>query len=531
MDLTKYEKIFIQESENYLKDLDDLLMEAEKDLGNREIWQEIFGKIHSIKGMARALSLEKTTGLTHAMENWCKQFQEGSSKATGDTVQILMDGGEVLRALVAGLDKLESSEAEEWYQRLMSRLQKGSEEPPGERGRKKRLSSPSATPVKKIDYIRVKYSLIEELLGLSQEILLLEKTLPPLPQAAVSAGLKNWINHYTSMLKGLYFRLAQLRLMPVGDFADLFGKTIRDLAKQHGREVTFEVAGGEVQADLTLLERLREPFVHLFRNAVAHGIEPREERIKAGKSPGGKLVMEARSEKGHLIIKISDDGQGIKESAIVDYLKGKKALTDEQIRALPEQEFFNTILQADFSTAGQATDMAGRGIGMNVVAQAIKDLGGSLNIRSTPYKGAQFLLKLPVSLSVIYTVTFRVGEYTLSVPTSSVASIDRGNDPVDEDSPLYDLRSMLGVGHNGHKPFHILNLKHPDQEKVGEKEGEPLKGLIVDRIIGNTPLMIMPSGELLARAGVFAGVGIMENGEISLLLNLGSLPETPSRGA
>jgi len=518
MDLTKYEKIFTQESEKYLKELDDLLMQVEKDLINRELWSKIHGKIHSIKGMARALSLDKITNLSHCMENWCKEFQKGAMEATPDAIQLLFDGADLLRLLVAGKGEIDIFENQSRYSSLTSQFKKGSKKSAAQVQPEKQSYSRSLSMIEKIDYVRVKYSLIEELLGLSQEILLLEKTLPPLSQEQISSGLKNWIDHYTSMLKVLYFRLAQLRLMPVGHFSDLFIKPIRNMAKENNKEVRFEVIGGEIEADITLLERLREPFVHLFRNSIAHGIEPPDERVRVGKNAEGRIILEFNSDKGSLLVNISDDGQGIDRSAIIRHLKDKRSMADEQIAMMPHEEFFDTILSPEFSSVSETTDMAGRGIGMNVVAQAIEYLGGSMTICSEPSKRTEFIIKLPVSLSIIYTITFKIGKYTISIPTSNVESIDRMEYISPEDSnSFYDLRGLLGVNNNEGELFHVLKLK--DHGNIA---------LAVGSIIGNKPLMVMPVGELLAKARIFAGVGIMENGDISILIDLENLPKAQS---
>ncbi|MFH1931558.1 MAG: ATP-binding protein [Pseudomonadota bacterium] len=524
MDLTKYEDIFTRESERYLDELDDLLMRVEKDLFNRDLWREIHGKIHSIKGMARALSLTKISDLSHSMENWCQQFQKGTITATPNAVQSLFDGAELLRFLVAKTGEIESSENQRWYNSLTSKFEKGPEESANEVHSEKGPYCSSVNTVERIDRVRVKFSLIEELLGHSQEILLLEKTLPPLAQEDISAGIKNWIDHYSSMLKGLYFRLAQLRLMSVGDFADLFVKTIRNLAKEHNKEVRFEVAGGEIQADIALLDRLREPFIHLLRNSIAHGIEAPDERVKTGKNAEGRIVLEFSRERDSLFVKVADDGQGIRRSPIITHLKEKGSLTDEQIARLSKEEFFNTILSPDFSSASETTDMAGRGVGMNVVAQAIEYLGGTMTITSEPSKGTEFIIKLPVSLSVIYAITFKIGKYTLSIPTSNVKSIDRNEHVSPEEiSSLYDLSGLLNVDNKG-KLSHFLKLRHLGRENSFSTAGG-VEELAVEKIIGNRPLMVMPVGELLAKVGFFAGVGIMENGDISILLDIEKLHE------
>jgi two-component system chemotaxis sensor kinase CheA len=525
MDLRKYQKIFTQESDKYLEQLDRLLMRVEKDTLNCELWAEIHGKIHSIKGMARALSLEKISELSHNMENWCKQFQQGTMNPAPEMVQLLFDGEDMLKVLVARNGEIISAQDQRRYSTLISEFKKDPQQCAIEDQPERRPELSNPFPAEKINYVRVRYSLIEELLGLSQELLLAEKTLPSVSQEQIPAGLKSWIDDYTSILKGLYFRLAQLRLMSVSDFADLFIKPIRNLAKENNKEVRLEVIGGELEADITLLERLREPFIHIFRNSIAHGIESPNERLGMGKDAAGKIIFKASRERDNLIIKISDDGQGINRSAIVKHLKDNKSMTDQQIAKMSQEEFFETILNPGFSSASETTEIGGRGIGMNVVAQAIEYLGGSLSIHSEPAKGAEFRIRLPVSLSIIYAVTFRLGDYTLSIPTSYIASIDQmGPASPDNSHSFYNLKTLLGVGDNGERPFHILKIRSPEEKYYPNEKGE-LMQLMVDSIVGNKRIMVMPVGELLAKSRLFAGVGIMENCDISLLLDIEQLPK------
>jgi chemotaxis protein histidine kinase CheA len=288
------------------------------------------------------------------------------------------------------------------------------------------------------------------------------------------------------------------------------------------------VVGGDLEADITLLERLREPFVHIFRNAIAHGIEHPDERARLGKSAEGKIGLNATRKGDSLIIKLSDDGRGIDRTAITRYLKDKMSMREEDITRMSEQEFFDTILSTDFTSASEATDIAGRGIGMNVVAQAIEYLGGTITIDSVPEKGTGFTVKLPVSLSVVYAINFRLGEYTLSIPTSNFVSIDRRETIFSEDMDFYyDLRGLLGIKDDGRKEFHVLKLRHPG-EKYTENGARVEMEVAVDSIIGNKPIMVMPVGELMAKVRLFAGVGILENGDISILLDIENFPKGPA---
>ncbi len=499
-------------------------MRVEKNPSDLGLWADIHGKVHSIKGMAKALSLEKISVLSHAVENWCKEFQQGTIDATPGAIQSIFQGGDLLRLLVAQMGEISTAEDQRWYDSLISQFRKGPEQDASGRNRKKSLPTHIHPRAENIDYVRVKYSLIEELLGLSQEIMLLEKSLPPLSLEQISGGLRNWIDDYTSMLKGLHFRLAQLRLVSVTDFADIFVKTIRNLAKENEKEIDFEVIGGQLEADITLFERLREPFVHIFRNCIAHGIESPKEREELGKSPVGKITLEATRKGDSLTIKLSDDGRGIDRVAIAKYLSDKKSLREDEIARMSQEELFDTILSPDFSSAVTTSDMAGRGIGMNVVSQAIEYLGGALTISSEASKGTEFTIKLPVTLSIIYTITFHLGDYILSIPTLNVMSIEQTDSiSPDDNNSYYDLKGILGIKNNLKNQHHILTIRHPGEKHIKSDNGGELKILVGD-IIGNRQMMVMPVGELLGKSKLFSGVGIMENGEISILLDIESLP-------
>ena len=516
MELDKYQKIFIQESSKYLEELDAVLIRVEKDLQDQQLWSDIHGKIHSVKGMARALSMTDLATFCHAMESWCKLFQDGTKIPDERIVQLLFDGTDLLRAFVAG--KGEISEPED-LERLRSVSEDLAKDPEKLVDRAEPEIRLSAAPGK-IDRIRVDYALIESLLARSQEIMLLEKTLPPLTQDQISAGLGSWINHYISMLKGLYFQLAQLRLMPVQDFGELFRKTIRDLAKSYNRDVTLEIVGGEIEVDIGLMDRLREPFMHLLRNAVAHGIEPFGEREKSGKTREGKIVLEAERRGDQLILTVSDDGRGLDREAISAYLKDKMGMSHEEMNSLSNEKLLSIICRPDFSSAGETTQLAGRGIGMNVIAQAIEYLGGNMKIQSEPSKGTRFIISLPLSLSIIYAVLFRLGNYILAIPTSHVRAIENEDSKSSEKVEQFcDLRSLLRIDGEGTGEGHIIRLRQSAISNIPLSENEGL-GIAADAIIGNMPLMAIPPGELLAKTGLFSGVGIMENGDISLILDL-----------
>lgn len=524
MDLAKYKNIFAQESKKYLEDLGPLLISVEKDRVNHGLWEQIHGKIHSIKGMARALSMENISSLCHLMEDWCKQFQQGACTAGKDDVQSLFEGVDILSVLVGSWGEDVSPEQKKQREDLVARFQK---EPSQDR-----IEVPEGNEnivvhsPKGIDHVRVTYSVIEELLGRSQEIIQLEKSLPRLAGGQIPSGLRNWVDHCNAMLKELYLRLALLRLAPVGDFAGLFDKTVRDLARKHRKEARMETVGGELLVDIALMNQLREPFMHLMRNFIAHGIEDPEERSKAGKDPEGRILLKAERKENKLLLKIEDDGRGIDQAAIRRFLKEKRSMKDSDLSGLSENELLQSIFLPGFSTAEEATTLAGRGIGMDVVVRTIQNLGGSIEVSSTPFKGTQFVMQFPLFLSVIDAFIFTLGPYTLSIPTTRIERIESATAPgsTEKRGSLEPLKDFLCIGQATGKPSHIVRLKSPEDETASNSDSAGMR-FAVDSVIGNTPLMAMPVGELLAKAKIFAGIGVMENGEISMLIDIERLQE------
>ena len=530
MDLEKYRKIFTQESGKYLEQIDQLLIQVDNHPSDTGLWSDLHGKMHSIKGMARAMSKTNIAQLSHAMESWCLAFQNNAATAGPSEIQTMFDGAGMLKSLVDQTDEMDSGELQERYRRIMERLSQDPSTNAAAVLQKTAAVEPGAVRMDPIDKVRIPYAQIEELLGYSREILMLETTLPPIPKEY--ASVKGWIDHYMAMIKGLYFRLAQLRLMSIEDFVAIYSSTIHQQARSLGKRVSLEVTGGNIRADIALLERLREPLIHIIRNSIAHGIEMPEERLRLGKPEKGRIVLEAESDKESLIIRVHDDGSGIDRDAIIQHLQLKCRMSPEEIVDMTEKIFYDTILSNEFSSSKTVSEMSGRGIGMTVVAQAIEYLSGTLSIASVPQKGATFTIRLPVSLSVIYAVVFKVGPFLLAIPTSALESVAYQTEKTCAlPKSCLNLRELLSVNQPLDEPMHILNLrsgshKIKTQPKTSVQSEDISWSLAVESIIGNRPIMIVHVSELIAKTRIYSGIGIMENGDISPLLDIPALFET-----
>jgi len=521
MDLTKYFNIFTEESKTYLQELEQLLIQAEKRPDEQHLWEEVHGRLHSLKGMARTLDLNHISTFCHSMETWCLELQQGRRTVTPLLMETLFNGVDLLKELVIHHTPDQSLPEQQRYNRLLARFQAAQPAPPAQPTR-----TGFATPApetmgmpQKLDYVRVRYSLIEELLGLAQEILLKDRDLPPLTDDHMTAALQSWLDDYGSSLKDLMHRLTQLRLMSIHHFAGLFSRNLRDLARKYGKQVELNVQGGVLEADISLLERLREPVNHIISNCLAHGIEPPDQRLKIGKPATGQILLSAQRKRDHLRIRITDDGRGIDREAVATFLKEQRGLAPAEIDQLANSAFYGTILDPGFSSAVRVSRLAGRGIGMHVVHEALTFLGGSLTIESQPNAGTQYTLLLPLSLSSIDAIVFQLGDFVLAVPSNRIRAID--HQELEHPGPFvpaaglnyHDLGKTFKITQRRRKTYHLLHL-HAPPDNPGSKSENGIC-VAVDKVIAIRTLMVLPPGDLMAGAGIYSGIGVLPDGRLA----------------
>ena len=214
----------------------------------------------------------------------------------------------------------------------------------------------------------------------------------------------------TSQLQGA---VTQTRMQPVGNLFARFPRTVRDLARQMGKKIELEVSGTEVELDKSVLELLSDPLTHLIRNCCDHGMESPDDRARAGKPAAGRVALNARQQGGQICIEVRDDGQGIDPERIKRKALESGLRTAAELARLSDKEALGLITLPGFSTAAAVTDLSGRGVGMDVVKTNLDQLGGTLEIDSTPGRGSTFSLRVPLTLAIIPCLMVRVGRAAL----------------------------------------------------------------------------------------------------------------------
>lgn len=322
-----------------------------------------------------------------------------------------------------------------------------------------------------------------------------------------------------------------LRMTSVKPTFDKMARLVRDVAKKTGKLVTFRMEGEETELDRNVVERISDPLVHMIRNSVDHGIEPNsEERVKAGKTPAGGVVLRAFHEGGNVHIQIEDDGRGIKKDVVFNKAVEKGVISEDA--KLSDEEIFNLIFAPGFSTAAAITDVSGRGVGMDVVKKNIEALRGRVKIESEEGQGTVFTIMLPLTLAIIDGMIVEVGSEKYIIPTLNIResiklSKDQFNYAFDQGEsvlirneliPIYRLSRMFDIQDSRNRGLEIDG----GLIVVVESAGKAI-GLVVDEILGQQQIVIKNLGSLFQDLKGFSGGAIMSDGTVGLILDVTTL--------
>ena len=323
--------------------------------------------------------------------------------------------------------------------------------------------------------------------------------------------------------------LLRTRMLPFDTMVPNLRRTLRQAAQEQGKQAQLHVDGAHGEMDRNLLDRIKAPFEHMLRNAVAHGIESPDERRKAGKPAEGAVRIRVAREATEVVVRVADDGRGLDREAIRQrgvergLIRADANLGDEQVLAL--------ITQPGFSTASEVTQLAGRGVGMDVVANEIKQLGGSLAIESQPGQGTTFVLRLPFTLAVTQAILVRIGENTFAIPMTSVQGVARispdeltaklaEHEPAfaysGEQYGIHDLAELLGL-----PPGAVPEGEQPPL--LLTRAGDLRAAIRIDAVLGSREIVVKSVGPQVSSVPGVLGATIMGDGSVLMILDLAPL--------
>jgi chemosensory pili system protein ChpA (sensor histidine kinase/response regulator) len=317
--------------------------------------------------------------------------------------------------------------------------------------------------------------------------------------------------------------LMRVRMVQFASISERLYRVTRQAAKETDKRVNLDIRGGSVEMDRSVLEKMAGPFEHLLRNAVVHGVESREARIAAGKSEVGEMLVEIRQEGNEVVIQFSDDGQGLNLNRIREKAKATGLLTDDT--AMSDSDLKDLIFHPGFSTAQEITELAGRGVGMDVVRSEAAALGGRVAVFSELGKGASFLIQLPLTLAVTQVVLLATGGKTYAVPSVLVEQVQQLK--ANALAAAYNDGAVIWQG--SRVALHYLSallgdtgaapLAQQYSPLVILKSGNDRVAIHVDEVVGNREVVVKNIGPQLARMIGVAGATVMGSGDIVLIID------------
>jgi two-component system chemotaxis sensor kinase CheA len=336
------------------------------------------------------------------------------------------------------------------------------------------------------------------------------------------------------VLNDLQHSVMKIRMVPVDQLFRRFPRIVRDVARQCGKEVELTIKGGQTDLDKSILDAIAEPLTHLVRNAVGHGIETAEERVRAGKRPQGTMRLAAYHQGNQVVIEVSDDGAGINPEKVRQRALSQGLLKADQAARLTEAETLELILRPGFSTAAEITEISGRGVGLDVVQSVLGRLKGSVQIETTLGKGTTFRLRLPLTLAIIRALLFRVEQRLYALPLNAVAEIARTFEENIHRVEHYDVLQLR----DDVLPLLRLGAEPPSGPDAARRKifvlvinnGDRKFGLIVDEMDGEEELVIKALDDQSITTDLVSGASILGDGRVVLILNMIALMERFTRG-
>lgn len=379
--------------------------------------------------------------------------------------------------------------------------------------------------------IRVDTARLDQVLNLSGEIGLTKNRLNALRSDILNGrtdtdtlhSLDQAVSQLDLLVSDLQNAVMKTRMQPIGRLFQKYPRIARDLARNLGKDVELVLSGEDTEIDKTMIEDLSDPIIHLIRNAVDHGVESPQERLAAGKPEKSQVRLEARQEGDHIVLLVADDGKGMNAERLRAKALEKGLITDEEANTMDERQSLALVFLPGFSTKDVASDVSGRGVGMDVVKTNIQKLNGNIDIRSEVGKGTTFVISLPLTLAILPVLLVQLGEQPFAVPLSMVREIL----PIDvaqvqevggratmvvrgEVMPIYPIAHLLGWSPVKVPEYGVL-MQTADHAFI----------LAIDGFMGREDAVIK-SLEGFRPKGV-AGVTTLSNGQIVLILDMKEL--------
>jgi two-component system chemotaxis sensor kinase CheA len=587
---------FITEARDHLHAAETLLLELETDPGNKENLNTIFRAWHTLKGVAGFLGLKEIASLAHKMESQMDLARKGELVLGPGPIDVFLEGNDCLKALIAAIEPAMKGEPfliPENYDALINKLSthlsgdisapattsKGADKKMGELLVESGTASPaevenalakqaggdtrkigeilldeSAVPARAVgnalvaqstarqmknieETIRVPVNRIDQLVDSIGEAVIAQSMVNanPLLMSVTDQALATKIAHANTIMRQIQELAMSLRMVSIKSTFQKMARLARDLSKKCDRDLEFVTEGEDTELDKSVVENIGDPLIHMIRNSIDHGIEPREERLTSGKPAKALVKLRAFHRAGSIFIEVMDDGKGLDKDAIFKKA-ASKGLCKEGAN-LSDQEIFQFIFLPGFSTAKVVTDVSGRGVGMDVVRRNIESLRGSCEISSVWGKGTTFSIRLPLTLAIVDGMVVRSGTDKYIIPTLAIleslkATAEQVQTVLGKGKMLSvrgELISMVHLGALLQRANEMWDVTNGIVMIVEDMLGKKI-GIFLDEIIGQQQVVIKTLGDGMHDIPGVTGGAIMSDGTVSLILDVGGIVKLSGEG-
>lgn len=522
---------FLAESEEGLDKMEQVLLQMESSPSDPELINTIFRVAHSIKGNARSLELNELAGFAHVVEDLLDIIREQQTLLTGEVISLLLRGVDEMRAMLAASssgDHELNPKQQELRREIARQVEKRSRRVVTASGSTAEASATrvEASLASTHRTLRADVEKLDHMLDLTGEIVIAQGRLRQMIEKLETEQGRPILEMHREaerLYMDLQNEVMSIRMVPVGPLFRQFVRSVRDLARSHGKFCRLEIIGGDVEVDTTVLELLKDPLLHLVRNSVDHGLEKPEAREKAGKNPCGVIRLTAAHSGGNILVKLEDDGAGFDRDRILE--KAKRLGIVAERGDLRDEEIYELVFRAGFSTADSVTDLSGRGVGLDVVRRNIDALRGTVEVASTKGKGSTITIRLPLTLAIIEGFSVKVGAETFVVPLEHVTectelSIEQRSTEASgifnlrgDALPFVRLRQVFGLPGKAPKRENIVVVKISDFQA----------GIAVDELLGGMQTVVKPIGRAFRSIPGIAGSTVLGDGRVGLIIDVPTL--------
>ena len=557
---------FILEAREIIDQLDVDFVRFEENPNDQSLVGNIFRGLHTLKGSSGFFSLKRFEALSHAGESLLGKIRAGQISLDLAKSSSLLQMNDVLRQIIesveihhvepvgddrilidsllgmADVGMVGSTDQKSIVQQVhtpeiaeiaeipaTSTASKSAQEfaEPHDLSEAELTHAPGQEVVVPI---KVAPDILDKLMNIASEMVLARNRLLPFSLQSTDKLFTSAVRSIDLLTLELQERMMKMRMQPIFHIWTKFPRLVRDISLECNKKVRLVQEGSETELDRILLDSIRDPLIHLIRNSIDHSIESPAIRLEKGKSEIADLILRAAHQNGMVIIEVIDDGAGVDYARVRQRAISHGLVASDKAIALSNQELINLIFLPGFSTRDQVTNLSGRGVGMDVVKNNIENIGGSIEITSTPNQGTHVKLKIPLTLAILPTLFVQSGEEVFLIPQNRILELVRfaPNAPSNgvEDfygTPTYRLRDMLIPLLFLHEQLNLPQPAPSAKQKlfiVVLNFNGTVFGLVVEAVLNIQDVVIKPLGELLRDMSKFAGATIMGNGDVALILDV-----------